>query len=71
MLEIWRRVVVGSAVGVYLVGLVSMGAMLIERIRSAGAPPSAVGRSTEAVRPVRLEPGPPETGAGAVEETRR
>jgi hypothetical protein len=36
MLELWRRVVIGSAVAVYIAGLASAGSLLVGRIE-AGA----------------------------------
>jgi hypothetical protein len=49
MLELWRRVVIGSAVAVYIAGLASAGSLLVGRIeagarvshRSAGFLPDA------------------------------
>jgi len=34
MLDIWRRIVIGSAVAVYLVGLGCAGALLVDQLRA-------------------------------------
>jgi hypothetical protein len=34
MLELWRRVVIGSAVAVYIAGLASAGSLLVGRVES-------------------------------------
>jgi hypothetical protein len=47
MLELWRRILIGSAVAVYLVGLGCAGGLLVERVR-AGAPSGALGGVVEA-----------------------
>ena len=39
MLEMWRRMVIGSAVLVYCAGLGCAGGMLVERARSASVRP--------------------------------
>ena len=40
MLELWRRVVIGSAVAVYIAGLVSAGSLLARRIEAGAGLPS-------------------------------
>ncbi len=41
MLELWRRILIGSAVAVYLAGLGCAGGLLMERVR-ADAPSGAL-----------------------------
>ena len=40
MLELWRRVVIGSAVAVYIAGLASAGSLLVARIEAGASLPS-------------------------------
>ena len=40
MLELWRRVVIGSAVAVYIAGLASAGSLLVSRIEAGVGLPS-------------------------------
>jgi choline dehydrogenase-like flavoprotein len=73
MLRIWRRVVIGSALAVYVVGLGCAGGMLAERLRSE-EPYRVLGRYALELRQWHrfLMPGELAKGArAAVEETRR
>ena len=40
MLELWRRVVIGSAVAVYIAGLACAGSLLVGRIQASAGLPS-------------------------------
>jgi hypothetical protein len=40
MLELWRRVVIGSAVAVYIAGLACAGSLLVGRIEAGAGLPS-------------------------------
>ena len=55
MLEQWRRVVIGSAVAVYIAGLASAGSLLVGRIEARAGLPSLA---------AFLAPGPAE-GTGS------
>ena len=45
MLELWRRVVIGSAIAVYIAGLACAGSLLMGRIEAGAGPPSLAASS--------------------------
>jgi hypothetical protein len=50
MIELWRRLVIGSGIAVYLVGFGVLAGMLIERIRFDHARAGVLLRHDEAMR---------------------
>ena len=69
MLEIWRRVVIGSAVLIYLLGLGCAGAMLLQRVGAAAGVEQPAGIRAEAGGPWLLvrDAGGPRMLAAAAE----
>jgi hypothetical protein len=71
MLELWRRILIGSAVAVYIAGLGCAGGLLVERAR-ADARSGAVGGVMEATGQWPwLSSAVDQVMPAAAEETRR
>jgi hypothetical protein len=58
MLELWRRIVIGSGIAVYVLGLAGVAGGLLDGGRAAGQPPARSGVAAATARaavPVALE----------------